>query len=127
MNKQLTYLGAIGLGAGLMYLIDVVGGKRSLAVGCPNGLSLSTIERLPGKLSRDIRTQALAQRVRAEVDEVLARPHAIDVDVVDGRVTLRGGIRERETEVLLARVAAVPGVKSVNDQMLVLEPMVDGR
>jgi hypothetical protein len=123
MKGGLRILGAVGLGVGLMYLIDVAAGKRTLSSRGLADLSWSVTERLPAKLSGGLRDRVLARRVRSEIDAALGHPHAIDVEVADGRVYLRGGVPDEELESLVARIARVPDVKGIDNQLVALQTM----
>ncbi len=59
----------------------------------------------------------LVLRVRSAMGHAISHPHAIDVEASDGRVTLRGPVLCGDVRSLLARVAQVPGVASIDDQL----------
>jgi uncharacterized membrane protein len=59
----------------------------------------------------------ITERVRAAMGRVVSHPRAIEVTARDGRVTLRGPILANEVDDLLACVAGVRGVKSVDNQL----------
>jgi osmotically-inducible protein OsmY len=59
----------------------------------------------------------LAERVRAQAGHVLSHPGAIRVSVRDGRVTLTGAVLAEEVRRLLKRVARVPGVTGVENEL----------
>jgi osmotically-inducible protein OsmY len=63
----------------------------------------------------------LTQRVRTELGQVCSHPRAIMVTTEHGRVTLRGLILAREEETVLRAVAAVRGVATVENQLVVPE------
>jgi uncharacterized membrane protein len=55
----------------------------------------------------------LAERVRAELGRFVSHPHAIQVDVTEGRVTFRGPILKAEVKRLLRAIEHVRGVRDV--------------
>jgi|GEM_PF-5069691 len=126
MRKSLVWLGLVGAGAAIMYVVDTITGRRAMP---PCALAMRTfcaLERWPESLGGKIQTRALARRVRSEIDRTLGHPHAIAVEVANGRVSLRGGLRAEEVDRLTAQVAAVPGVRTVESHLVALESMEDG-
>jgi hypothetical protein len=59
----------------------------------------------------------LLERVRARIDRVCSYPHAIEVQVEQGRVVLRGPVLAAEVHDLLSAAAAVRGVESVTNDL----------
>jgi hypothetical protein len=55
----------------------------------------------------------LAERVRAQLGRAVSHPRAIEVEVTDGRVCLRGPVIEGEVPRLLSAVRSVRGVREV--------------
>jgi hypothetical protein len=55
--------------------------------------------------------------VRARVGAVVGHASSIDVDVHEGRVTLTGPVLTHDADRLVRRVAAVRGVKDVEDRL----------
>jgi uncharacterized membrane protein len=137
MNRKMAILGA-GLGAGLMYFLDPVQGRRrraevrdelvSLASDTDDALSclardvyhraygltaeLATL--ISGEAVDDVR---LAERVRSKLGRIVSHPHAIEVAARDGRVALRGPILAHEVDELLCCVGSTRGVKGVDNQL----------
>jgi gas vesicle protein len=66
---------------------------------------------------RRVDDRRLLERVRAKLGRVCSHPHAIDVEVQDGQVTLRGPVLSEEVEDLLSTAAAVRGVGSVINEL----------
>lgn len=138
MNKTVTLLSGAGLGAGLMYLMDPQWGRRRRALmmdqvnslmrqagdavaptgrdlsNRARGLAAETAARVTG---RDNSDYVVEQRVRSKMGRYVSHPRAIDVTVNQGHVTLTGPILAHEADGLLAALRAVPGVKSVNNQL----------
>jgi uncharacterized membrane protein len=137
MNKQMSILGGLGLGAGLMYILDPERGKRRRALVRDRFASdVSQLRHGMGKVNRDIRNRSggvvafgrklvkgermiddevLAPRVRSSIGRVVSHPHAIEVSAQDGVITLRGPILEDELDPALTETASVPGVKRVKN------------
>jgi hypothetical protein len=55
----------------------------------------------------------LLERVRARLGRVCSHPRAIDVEVYDSTVTLRGAILANEVDAVMKAAASVRGVQSV--------------
>jgi gas vesicle protein len=71
-----------------------------------------------GRLTeRSIDDARLVERVRAKLGRLTSHPHAIDVEVEQGEVTLRGVILAGEINNLLATVATVRGVRNVINEL----------
>lgn len=69
--------------------------------------------------------ERLVERVRAVLGRVCSHPRAIDVDAVDGRVTLRGPILAGEMDNVLRKIGGVRGVADVANE-LELHESADG-
>jgi hypothetical protein len=63
----------------------------------------------------------LEARVRSKMGRYVSQPHAIDVDVNNGIVCLRGSILAHEAPKLLKRVKCVPGVQDVENRLDIQE------
>jgi uncharacterized membrane protein len=132
----LRMLGSFGLGAALMYLFDPRAGRRRRArLHDHLTHAVHANQRLAGKAARDlehrvvglvdrVRTPArsnsdrvIAERVRSAIGHVVAHPSAIQVDVRERRVVVRGPVGEKEAMKLIAVLRDVPGVGSVVDQL----------
>jgi uncharacterized membrane protein len=61
--------------------------------------------------------ELLVPRVRAAMGHAVSHPHAVEVIASNGRVTLRGPVLAGDVRRLLRRVAAVPGVTAIDDQL----------
>jgi osmotically-inducible protein OsmY len=145
-SRQLAFLGGgAGLGAGLMYLLDPQGGNqrrtlvrdkatqaytassgavRTSATGLGNrGRSLA--ERGRGLatgagafLSKDgVKDRVLAERLRSKLGRWVSHPDAVQVDVNEGNVTLRGHILATNSADLLLKVSQMKGVRSVESEL----------
>lgn len=143
-------LGWLGLGAGLMYVLDPgQGGPRRARVRDRLVRALHRLDDAIGVVSRELgqrirRIRAeecslpeqlageeladdvLVARVRAELGRHASEAGSIGVTAHRGRVILRGPIHAGEAEGLLSAVAAVPGAVAVEEH-LALHARADGR
>ena len=142
VKGALGVFGAAMAGASVSYLFAPDAGRRRRALIRDKLVSAahSTADAL-GVSSRDaahrarglvsgIRSRLVADavtddvvmgRVRAAIGVVVSRPGAVEVAVTEGRVTLGGFILAAELDRLIPRGAAVPGVRSVEHHLIVLE------
>ncbi len=67
--------------------------------------------------SDDASDQVIEARVRSKMGHAISHPGAVQVNVVDGNVTLEGDVIESEEPALLACVEKVRGVKSVENRL----------
>lgn len=131
-------LGALGIGAGLMYFLDPVRGARRRALARDRIVhELHALDRVVEKGARDLTCRArglvaearsffhdddvpdavLKARVRSRLGHVVGHPHAIDVTVYRGRVELRGAVLADDFDGLLSTVAVVPGARGVDSRL----------
>jgi uncharacterized membrane protein len=131
-------LTGLGVGVGLMYWLDPERGRRRRARLRDRVVRAAHVGAdAVGTTARDVKQRAsgtvasvsrlarresvddvvLVERVRAVLGRVVSHPRALDVDVTDGRVTLRGPILEREVSPLLRAVQRVRGVKDVTSAL----------
>lgn len=131
-------LTGLGLGAGLMYLLDPQQGRRRRAqtwdkvkkgtrrgtskvaalgrdaAHRTKGLAVRTTRKLKSETVTD---ETLKNRVRAEMGHHVTNASAVDVRVTQGQVTLLGPILEHEVDGLVSAVASVPGVREVDNRL----------
>ena len=131
-------LSGVAIGAGLAFILDPArGGRRRALVrdkvvrgtrvagealdatardmrNRARGMAASTRGRF---WSEDVDDARLLERVRAKLGRVCSHPHAIDVDVTDSEVTLRGPVLADEVHDLLTTAASVRGVQSVVNEL----------
>jgi uncharacterized membrane protein len=69
----------------------------------------------------EVPDEVLVGRVRAALGRVVSHPHAIDVFVDGGHVSLSGPVLAHEARPLLRSVRAVGGVRAVSDELTVHE------
>ena len=131
MNKGLTFGAGLGLGTGLMYLLDPDRGRRRRALLRDKGVWAArktgdcikvTAHDLRNRTqgithvhfsSEPVDDRKLAERVRSKLGRVVSHPGAVEVSAQNGRVTLSGPILVEEIPELLACVNRVKGVKQV--------------
>jgi uncharacterized membrane protein len=138
MNKVTSALTGMGLGAGIMYLLDPDRGRRRRALFRDqlSGSYCSSREFIE-KSSRDFSNRAqginatargmfredhadedvLTARIRSKIGRVASHPHAIEVRVENGKAILAGPILESEVDSLLKTVWSVPGVQDVENRL----------
>lgn len=136
-------LSGVAVGAGLMYLLDPLRGRRRRAVARDKALHTASAGGAAfGRASRDLAHRSrglfaqagawvwrngeaddrvLEDRVRSKMGHFVSHPHAIEVLADEGEVTLAGEILESEVDRLLAAVRSVRGVRAVDDQLRVHE------
>jgi hypothetical protein len=141
MNASLKMIGALGVGMGLMYLMDPTAGarRRSRIAGRATAVT-KRARRAAGKRGRDLshrmsgfvhearrrfdgREQVddptLVERVRSQMGHVVSHPHAVHVDAHNGRVTLTGDVLAEEVGTLVEVVGGVRGVHQVDNLLRV--------
>jgi uncharacterized membrane protein len=146
LSPELLLLGGIGLGMGLMYMLDPDRGRRRRALlrdklvhanHVLNNAASTTARDLGHRASglwaegqhlferEEVAADVLTARVRAHLGRVVSHPHAVQVSVEDGRVTLRGPVLADEVDELLCCVAKVRGVNEV-ENLLTVHQTPDG-
>jgi uncharacterized membrane protein len=139
-TNMFPLLGAAGLGAAAMYLLDPERGRRRRHLladrlahsGRVAGDAIDTTRRDLANRSRGAAavvrgrlTSAnesaddvvIAERVRAELGRLVSHPGAVEVAVDSGRVTLSGPVLAHEADKLVSRVRRVRGVDDVQDHL----------
>ena len=137
-NEGARALGALGMGAGLMYLLDPDRGARRRALVRDKIVhSVHALEGLAHKGARDLSHRAhglvaegkaffrdedvpdevLTARVRSKLGRLVGHPHAIDVSANEGRVELRGPVLSEDADGLPAAIALIPGVRGVDSRL----------
>ena len=138
-------LGAVGLGAALMYFLDPDTGKQrrarvrdqyahgkgvltdatEAAVRNAANHTRGAIARVQGRLTASgqaVDDSVLIERVRAAMGHVVTDPHAIEVRVHEGCVTLKGPAQPHEIGELVACAERVRGVREVENRLSVSSP-----
>jgi uncharacterized membrane protein len=138
MNKVTSTLTGMGLGAGIMYLLDPDRGRRRRALvrDQVSGSYCSSRDFLE-KTSRDFTNRGhginavarglfreddpgddvLVARIRSKIGRVVSHPHPIEVRVENGTASLEGPILESEVDSLLKAAWSVPGIKGVENRL----------
>lgn len=134
MNKGFTFGAGLGLGTGLMFLLDPDRGRRRRALlrdkgiwaarktgECWDATTRDLSNRTQGIVSglkshlssAQIDDSVLVQRVRAKLGRVVSHPSAINVTAQNGTVTVAGPILTSEVSGLLSTVGGLRGVNEV--------------
>lgn len=142
MKQELAFLGGIGLGAGLMYLLDPQTGRRRRSlVRNQVESAFSRVDDVIDATARDVYHRAqglwsegrslladepvedsvLVERVRSKLGRFVSHPHAIEVKAQNGRIALSGPILQRELAPLMRCVSSVQGVADVDNRLEVHE------
>ena len=137
-KRTCAILGGLGIGAGLMYLLDPTNGKRRRSIvrdkarkayhtsGQAAGRWGRRIaNRGKGALSEvkarwmeeDVPDSILEARVRSHVGHHVSRTGWVEMTAHNGVIVLTGSLPKQEASTLLAQVEAVRGVKGVDDQL----------
>jgi len=146
MNKRLALITGVGLGAGVMFLLDPDRGKRRRALLRDKALRLTrvgacTVEEIPwdirnrdvgvvsenrtGLKEGDVPDSVLVDRVKLRLGRYAVQDQSIAVNAQNGTVTLTGVIMANEVETLLSAVSDVRGVKNVVNELVVHESPED--
>jgi osmotically-inducible protein OsmY len=142
MNRKWGLVSGIGLGATLMYLLDPDRGKRRRALvrdkavhvmhetedtvrtaTCHLGLRMRGLAaRTRSRFTREeVTDEVLVERVRSKLGRAVSHPRSIEVEVIQGQVTLRGPVLARDVDRLLKAVASVRGVTEVENRLEIHE------
>lgn len=139
--KQISgFIGGLALGAGVMFLLDPVSGRRRRHVMrdklFSGGRTLSetaetTANRIRNKARglvaetrsrfsvQDVEDSVLESRVRSSMGHVLSNAGAIAIQANGGVVTVSGPVLAAEVDRLLSCISSVPGVHEVRSQFQV--------
>jgi hypothetical protein len=142
MNKQLSMLAGVGLGAGLMYFLDPEGGRRRrrTAVDKCGALQRDTAWNIRGiarhagnhargavheslhALDRDrVADEVLVERVRAALGRATSHTGAIEVAAHDGHVVLTGKVLVDDVPAILRAASHVRGVAALDNGLEIHE------
>jgi uncharacterized membrane protein len=135
MNR-LLFGGA--LGAAAMYFLDPHSGRRRRARTRDKAVHASRVlseagrvtardaqQRVSGLIAgtkrlfrhEEVPDEVLVGRVRAALGRVVSHPHAVEVFVNAGHVSLSGPVLAHEARLLVRTVRAVGGVRAVSDEL----------
>lgn len=132
-----SFPGGVLLGAGLMYFLDPIRGRRrrarikeavthaerrerellEKAARDASNRAHGLVERVKHPPSPDAPDPVIESRVRACLGRAVSHPGALDVSVDHGRVIVRGPIFAHEAEHALRAIRRVPGVRELVDRM----------
>lgn len=136
--EMLLATGALGLGAGAMYVLDPAGGRRRrgmmrdrlvhLAKAADNALAVTADDvanRTRGLVAEaraflsgtDVPDERLAARVRSKLGHYVSHPRSIGVVASQGRIFLSGPILADEVPGLFAGIRRVRGVRQLVDRL----------
>jgi uncharacterized membrane protein len=136
LQERGAVLAGLGIGLGLMYFLDPERGRRRRALirdkiahsankgaDAMGATGRDLAHRTSGAVAQvrrrvragpvDDNDVVLAERVRAHLGRVVSHPHAIEIDVDEGNVTLRGPILQAEVKPVLTTTERVRGVRRV--------------
>lgn len=75
------------------------------------------VERVRSYREEEAIDEVIAARLRSQLGRLCSHPHAIEVRVHDGRVTLTGPVLASEADALVAGLRAVKGVRDVESRL----------
>jgi uncharacterized membrane protein len=94
-------------------------GMRDLNNRVSGGISEALSGMLPAQVSDDV----LQARIRSVLGRTVSFPHAVEVTVKDGSVTLNGHVLSKDINRLITTVRRMRGVKAMTDNLTVhMEP-----
>lgn len=138
MSRIASFLVGVESGAGLMYLLDPFSGRRRRGELRDKAVHFGKEARLgTGKAMRDLRhrsqgmlaevrsniqggpasDEVVRERVRSAIGRCCSHPHAIEVMVDQGRVTLTGPVLAPELDDIIAAASRVRGVSAVHSRL----------
>jgi hypothetical protein len=138
MYRLISFAKGAAFGAGLIYFLDPVQGRRRRALVRDQAIHLAnkscdvadakyrdmqnrlygTFAEMRSSLRHDEPTnEVLCDRVRATIGRYISHPGAIEVAARDGVVTVSGPILAREVDDLMCAVHSVRGVRTVHDHL----------
>lgn len=139
MKDKFSLLVGIAAGALAMYYLDPRAGRRRRALvrdrmvaaghdasyfarrkakRAADRLKGYLVAHRPGRLVRPDSDRQLHDRIRARLGHVMHHSRAVEVDVEQGRVRLRGHVLRHEMDRVIAEVGRMAGVRSVANQLI---------
>lgn len=139
MGKNAVLFSYFGLGASVMYLLDPDRGARRRAgvrnklihsrhqiVRAADVVSKDLAHRTKGTLaeikhslssSEGVPDEVLVERVRSKLGRAVSHPHAVHVNVHEGKISLSGLVLVNELEELISALQSIPGVESIENRL----------
>jgi len=140
MNRGLSIIGGIGLGAGMAYLFDPDMGNRRRAIMRDKAVRalnktgdaieataqdvqhrvIGTVSELRSRVTQageEISDELLEARIRSKLGMVSAHPGAIEIRIDNGQVTLSGAILAEEVDPVLSTLSSIRGVKGMENRL----------
>jgi hyperosmotically inducible periplasmic protein len=138
MNSVLRLAVSFAAGAAVMYYFDPIGGRRRRKRMQDQAVSVGhdaaeygrvktkrAADRLRGTLAKTrakvapqpVGDEQLHDRIRARLGHVIDRPAAVEVQVQDGNVVLRGNVLATELDEVVETVSSMHGVESVDNRL----------
>ncbi len=150
-NRGLSFfsmLAGMGLGAGLMFVLDPDRGRRRRAVARDkvmrfgkdaawhaNKQARNAANHVKGTIAeyqarvrdrfRDIDDDQLVRRVAAQVGHVVSHPGSLQITVEDGCAVIRGPILRQELDILTKRLDETRGIRHYDLQVDIHESAED--
>jgi hypothetical protein len=136
--RNTNFLIGAALGAGVLFMADPQSGRRRRALvrdklvrathatrEALDATARDASNRIRGTIAAsrsawqpaEVEDEVLVERVRAKLGRVCSHPHALDVRVAHGNITLRGPILAHEAPAVLRATQSVRGVLAVMNQM----------
>jgi hypothetical protein len=138
MKDVAAFLAGAAFGAGMMYVLDPDAGRRRRSMAqdqltrtriktreTASATARDLLNRSYGIMAvarsrlfeSEVDDEVLKQRVRSKFGYLVRNPSAVEVSTDSGRVTLSGSVRADEMDQLVAEVAAVRGVRHVENRL----------
>jgi hypothetical protein len=137
-RTTLAPLAGVALGAGLMYVLDPIAGRRRRALARDQlGSAGRQLNDMASCALRDARNRSLGlwaemrarlrpesvtgeileERIRSELGSVLRYPGFVEVEARNGVVSLTGAVPADETRRLMRRVRGIRGVSHIDNRL----------
>ncbi|MDO8587634.1 MAG: SRPBCC family protein [Armatimonadota bacterium] len=138
MDRRLSVISGLGLGAGLMYILDPDRGRRRRAMARDKAVHLvKSARHATDVTARDLANRArglvaesksmfsrqqvlddvLEERIRAKLGRIVSHPGSIEIHAQNGEITVGGHVLSREADKLISTISRIRGVKGVENQL----------
>lgn len=115
--KLMSFLA--GVGAGIL-LNRGLGSRPSPRAGTAGPVAGTTDAEGRRGVAPPGNDQELRERIRARLARTIPNADAVQVEVKEGHVTLRGEVQARSSVLLMAEIEITSGVKSIDNQLKLL-------